>query len=183
MSEEYPPTQEQSAVPPTEPQTKRRWLLPTLVGVGAFVLGVGVGVVGSEGETDTPPPATAVNGGVTASAAAEAPSPEPPPPPPPEPYQPTPADYALTIKTLEKQCFGSAGCNVTFRIELAYVGLESPDPTSTYELTYEVQGGEDPLINTLTVTGDQYSTDESEFISTSSSDAELVAVVMDVTEF
>jgi hypothetical protein len=183
VSEQYPPIQEQpTVVQNAEPPGKRRWLLPTLVGIGAFVLGVGVGVVGGEGETDTSPPTTAANGGVTASAAAEAPSPEPPPPPP-EPYQPTAADYELTIKTLEKQCFGSAGCNVTFRIELAYVGLESPDPTSTYELTYEVQGGEDPLINTLTVTGDQYSTDESEFISTTSSDAELVAVVQDVTEF
>jgi hypothetical protein len=50
MSEQYPPTQEQTAVPPTEPPRKRRWLLPTLVGVGAFILGIGAGAAG--GETD-----------------------------------------------------------------------------------------------------------------------------------
>jgi len=51
MSDYYPPTQEQPAVPPAEPPKKqRRWVLPTLVGVGAFILGIGAGAAG--GETD-----------------------------------------------------------------------------------------------------------------------------------
>jgi hypothetical protein len=51
MSDQYPPTQEQPAVPPAEPPKKqRRWVLPTLVGVGAFILGIGAGAAG--GETD-----------------------------------------------------------------------------------------------------------------------------------
>jgi hypothetical protein len=85
------------------------------------------------------------------------------------------------VKTLEKQCFGSAGCNVTFRIEVGYNGLPL-DPATTYEVTYEVTGGEDPLINTLEVTGENASVPQEETLGTASSDAELVATVTDVSE-
>jgi hypothetical protein len=65
--------------PPTEPR-KRRWLLPTLVGVGTFVLGLLVGVVAGGGDADQPtagpaePTATVT---VTATAAPAEPA-EPP---------------------------------------------------------------------------------------------------------
>jgi hypothetical protein len=72
---------------------------------------------------------------------------------------------------------------VTFRVDLTYLGWEDLDPNVTYELTYEIQGGEDVLINTLEVTGDEYSRDESEQMGTASSDDELTAVVIDVTEY
>jgi hypothetical protein len=98
-------------------------------------------------------------------------------------HEPTADDFELTIKTLEKECFGSAGCNVEFRVELSYLGLLDLDPSVTYELTYEIKGGEDPLINTLEITGDEYSVDESEDIGTESSDDELTAVVLDVSEY
>lgn len=96
-------------------------------------------------------------------------------------YAPSVDDFELTVKTLAKECFGTAGCNATFRVELAYGGREL-DPTTTYELTYEIHGGEDPLINTLTVTGDEYVVDEEEFIGTTSSNADLTAEVLDVSE-
>jgi hypothetical protein len=48
--------------------------------------------------------------------------------------------------------FGSAGCDVDFRIEVGYDGPPL-DPSVTYELAYEVKGGEEPLINTLTIEG------------------------------
>jgi hypothetical protein len=72
--------------------------------------------------------------------------------------------------------------NVTFPVELGYDGPPL-DPSATYEVTYEIKGGGDPLINTLTVSGENYSVDEEEFICTTFSDAELVAAVLEVSEF
>ena len=96
-------------------------------------------------------------------------------------YKPTPTDFTLTVKILEKKCYGSAGCNVTFRIELAYSGPPL-DAGRTYELTYEVAGVEDSYVNTLLVTGTQYRTDDRELVSTKSSKAELKATVTAVAE-
>jgi hypothetical protein len=89
-------------------------------------------------------------------------------------------DFTLTVKTLEKTCFGSAGCNITYRIEVGYNG-PTLDPSNTYEVVYEVRGGEDgPQINTLTVEGDQSSVDSEESISTSSASKKLTAVATSV---
>lgn len=98
-------------------------------------------------------------------------------------YAPTVEDFRLEVKTLGKECFGSAGCNIDFRVELGYSGLPM-DPTATYEVTYEITGGEDPYINTLTVEGSgEYSTDREEFIGTASSDDQLAAEIIDVSEY
>jgi hypothetical protein len=100
-------------------------------------------------------------------------------------YVPTADDFMLTVKILEQECFGSAGCNVRFRVELTHLGgpnYEDLDAAGRYELTYEIEGGEDPYINTLEITGDEYSQDDRQRISTESSDFELTAVVLDVTD-
>ena len=57
-------------IPPTEP-TKRRWLLPTLVGVGGFVVGllIGVAVGGGDDEPTAAPSEPAATGTVTDTAA------------------------------------------------------------------------------------------------------------------
>lgn len=94
---------------------------------------------------------------------------------------PKTTDFKLTVKTLRKQCFGSAGCNINYRIVVAVVG-SPPDASKTYELTYEVRGGESPQVNTLTVTGTEYQVQEEEFISTKSSKNVLTAVVTSVSE-
>jgi hypothetical protein len=97
-------------------------------------------------------------------------------------HEPDAEDFELTVKTLSKECFGSAGCLIDFRIELAYVHTGGDlDPAITYEVTYEISGGESSYVNTLTVTGDQYSTEESESISTAS-DVELGVKITDVSE-
>lgn len=95
---------------------------------------------------------------------------------------PTPKDFTLTIKTTEKECFGSAGCNITFHVTLKQVTSANFDPSKTYELTYDVQGGEDPYTHTLEITGDKYSTDDKEYISTKSSKSVLKAVITSVEE-
>jgi hypothetical protein len=97
-------------------------------------------------------------------------------------YTPTPKDIKLRVKTLEKQCFGSAGCNVTYTIELSYDGPPL-DPDTTYDVTYEVRGPEDgPAVNTLTLTGDEYQTEPEELASTRSSGTKLKARVVEIAE-
>ncbi|UQU62035.1 hypothetical protein COUCH_23655 [Couchioplanes caeruleus] len=94
---------------------------------------------------------------------------------------PTPAksDIVLTPKVTEKHCFGSAGCNVDVKVKMAYGGpvLSADD---TFEVTYEVTGDEDgPVIGTLEVTGDQYTSQE-ESLSTRSSGTKISIKVTDV---
>lgn len=94
--------------------------------------------------------------------------------------RPAAKDFKLTVKTLGKQCFGSAGCNVSYRILVAYSGDEL-DPSVSYDVVYEVRGGEDgPVTNTLTVTGDTSSVQEEESVSTKNRSAKLTVVVTDV---
>lgn len=101
---------------------------------------------------------------------------------------PTPAaaDFSLAIKTTKKECFGSAGCNITFEINLTYAG-PALEPNSSWDVTYDITGGEDPQTNTLTVNFDdtgihgQYQQDGFQFIGTKSSKAVLKAVVTSVT--
>ncbi|MFI6161672.1 hypothetical protein ACIA59_17205 [Micromonospora haikouensis] len=95
----------------------------------------------------------------------------------------TKRDIALKVKILRKQCFGSAGCNVTYRIDVAYRGTADLDPSRTYEVTYQAKGAEDPIINTFEVTGDSASVQQEEMASTKRSGDTLTAVVTDVAEF
>lgn len=96
-------------------------------------------------------------------------------------YTPTKSDFKLNVKVLRKQCFGSAGCNITYRIDVTYTGAEL-DPFKTYEVTYEVKGGEDPIVNTFEVTDDSASVEQEEFASTRRSADKLTAVVTSVSE-
>jgi hypothetical protein len=92
-----------------------------------------------------------------------------------------PEDFKVSLKILTKQCFGSAGCNVTFRIKPAFVGALDMPSSGTTEVTYKVKGGDDPLVNTFTIDEDGTAHfDSEESISTPRSSAKLKAVVTDV---
>ncbi|MEU7877652.1 hypothetical protein [Microbispora bryophytorum] len=110
------------------------------------------------------------------SAAAAAPVSEPAPEITPTP---APSDYDLTAKVLRKACFGSAGCNIDYSIRVAYSGPQMP-ADATYQVTYKVTGGEDEMINTFEITGDQVSVPAEESVSTYSSASKLRAKVTDV---
>jgi hypothetical protein len=94
---------------------------------------------------------------------------------------PTKNDFKLKVKILRKKCFGSAGCNVTYRIDVTYTG-SGLDPSIRYEVTYEVKGGEDPNVNTFEVTGDSASVQQEESTSTKRSGDKLTAVATSVSE-
>lgn len=95
---------------------------------------------------------------------------------------PVAADFALTVKVLEKECFGSAGCNIKYRMVIKQVGSKTFDPNKTYEITYSLKGTVEPVIGTLTVTGDQYNTDEYNRTGTKTSKAVITAVITDISE-
>ena len=101
--------------------------------------------------------------------------------PEPEPIELSTDDFKVGIKILKKRCFGSAGCNVTFRIVPKYTGTSPLPDTGTIEVTYEVKGGEDPLINTFTIEDGTASYASEESIGTPKSSSKLKAKVTDVT--
>lgn len=96
-------------------------------------------------------------------------------------FQPVAESFQVTVKVVRRKCFGSAGCNVTFKIELSQVRGGTLDPDVTYELTYEVRGGKDPFTDTITVLGSHYEIPDEELIQTSGPNKQLTAVVMSVT--
>lgn len=90
----------------------------------------------------------------------------------------TKSTIALTVKTTEKQCFGSAGCNVQYEIRAAIaVGVTPGD----CEVTYEVRGLQDAQIGTLTVLpSGRYTQDSYQSGQTSRASSKLKAVVTDI---
>lgn len=103
------------------------------------------------------------------------------PPAKPASHTPTTAEVALAVKILSKQCFGSAGCNVTYRIEVAYTG--APLETGrVYEVTYEVAGLSDPATNTFRLHEATAEVEEEELGQTKRSADKITATVTAVSE-
>lgn len=102
--------------------------------------------------------------------------------PTPEPsYQPEVSDFTLALKVLDKQCYGSAGCNVEVRVDFKVIDSEVPED-GTFEVTYEVRGGDDgPVVGTIEVDAGKYSPPE-EYLSTARSSSKLSVVVTSVDE-
>jgi hypothetical protein len=95
----------------------------------------------------------------------------------------SPNDFTLKVRILQKECFGSAGCNITFQIKVAEYGGPDDLGEQRFRVVYEVRGGEDgPQTNNLIFEGDSYSYDEEEMIQTSSSSRRLTAKVVEVVE-
>jgi hypothetical protein len=169
--------------PPPPPKTPRTFTGRSVLALttAAFAVGLILGAVATnsgDGETSsgerpkaaatTRPPASTIEEAVTTSPGPTYPEPEP-------------SDFKLTVKVLKKENFGGAGSNITFRIVAGWD--KTYDPDKTYEVTYEVRGGEDgPQINTLEVEGDEYRTPQEEYASTSSTSARLTARVTSVEE-
>jgi hypothetical protein len=194
-----PPYPQPAPLPPPPPevvrQAKQKRFGFLALGITALVAGlitllVSLGISAPrDGGTTTAGPAPTVTKTVTEPAVVEGgsePNEEPTPEPEPrteEPaaFDPKPKDFKVGIKVLEKQCFGSAGCSITFRIIPSYVGSQPfPDEGRT-EVTYVVTGGEDDITNTFEIDSEGTAHfDEEEFVDTSSSSRKLVAKVTEV---
>ena len=96
-------------------------------------------------------------------------------------YVPKPSDFKIGVRVRSKECFGSAGCIIEYQIDPQYVGSQSLGDGS-YDVTYEVRGGTDPIINTFQIDSGSASYDQEEMADTSSAGARLTARVTDVYE-
>lgn len=169
---------------PPQPKKSRKGLWISLGVVGVVALGClgtfGAILSAADDATKTPGDKSISTTSAPIAAPAKTSS-APAAPAKPKPADPKPADFKLTVKTLEKQCFGSAGCLVTYRIsDVTYSG-PGLDEDKSYEITYKVTGLKDPKIGTFTLNGDgSYSVDEQENGDTSSSSKVLKAVVTSV---
>lgn len=115
-------------------------------------------------------------GAVTASASSVA---KAKPKPTPSPKLKT-GDVTLTVKIKDKQCFGSAGCNLEYTIDAAVSSTALiPDEC---DVTYEVKGFDDGTqVHTLTIRNDGvYQQDGFQSGSTSSSAKKLTAKATEV---
>ncbi|MFD1085201.1 hypothetical protein [Micromonospora andamanensis] len=168
---------------PPMPPVKKKSKLPWIIGGAALVVLlcfggcaavlVAAGDAADEGkkvaQSATPTPKAGAAAAPATSAAA------------PSYSTPKSSDFKLKVKMLDKQCFGSAGCNVEFRVsEVTYVGA-GLDPDATYEISYEFKGLEDPMIGTFELSGDgSYSIEDREFGMTRRSSDKVKAEVTDV---
>jgi hypothetical protein len=165
------------------PGKPKRFGWPTVIITAVVALGVG-GIAGGATQTSTTasPAATAT---VTETVAAGAePTDKPTEEPTQEPtgFTPHKSDFKIGIKIIEKKCFGSAGCSITYRIKPDYVGTQELPETGTIEVSYQVTGDSSgPQQNTFTIEGGQASFDKEEFADTPSSSTKLVAKVTEVT--
>lgn len=101
----------------------------------------------------------------------------------PPPYMPTAADFTVAIQVTSKHCFGSAGCNVTYRIQPTYVGHTPLDPAQQYTVTYQVTGPKDgPQINSFTIQGTQATINQEEIADVPSSQTQMTAQVTEVLQ-
>ncbi|MEV7970491.1 hypothetical protein AB0O34_31565 [Sphaerisporangium sp. NPDC088356] len=172
----FPPPQQPGFPPPQRPVQKGVGKLAvTLIAVAALAVGcVGGFAIGGAGK--------AVTSGTSAPVAqsgGEQPVVDETSTEPAAEYTPKRSDFEVTIKTISKKCYGSAGCNVTYRAELAYGGPPLPDD-KTYTVSYKLTGGDDSTIGSIDVTGDQMSRPSEEMISTPSSTSVLKAKVTQV---
>ncbi|GEB12049.1 hypothetical protein NSI01_03640 [Pimelobacter simplex] len=86
-----------------------------------------------------------------------------------------PRNIRIGVKTRSKECFGSAGCNVTVQIDPDYAGNQDVS-SGSWEITYEIRGGEDPVVETMTLEDGTFSFPEEQFLQTTSSNSKLTAV-------
>jgi hypothetical protein len=177
---------------PTDPHTNNKhtnltWIIPAAVLAVMLVFGAGwlAGSAYSSGTDDSGRTNTAATTTVEEHLAAPdtVPSTEPAvTEDTPEPTSgPTPAtsDIKLKVKVTDKECFGSAGCNVGIKLQLSYSG-PALSPDDTFAVTYEVTGGEDgPVIGTVEMSNGQYEVPQ-ETLSTKSSKSKISAKVTGV---
>lgn len=187
----HPPAPPWGAPPPPPAAKPRRKLWPWLLGGAAVFLlllgGCGALLASIADEAaKTPAPGSRSTPLATAEATPSetADGIQETTPPPPEPaYTPTAKDFRIAVKVVSRQCFGSAGCLVSYRVAPTYVGKHPLSESVEYEVTYEVRGVDDgPAVNTFTVTGGESSVQSEETAQTPSSTTKLSAVATDVVE-
>lgn len=167
-------------MPPPRSKVKRFGFLALAIAavIGLFAGGM---VATFGGATTVTPAAPAPTVTVTQTVEAE---PEPTEEPEPEPaaYKAKKSDWKVGVKVRGKQCFGSAGCNVTVKLDPPYVGDRPLPDTGTIEVFYNLSGDESgPIAGSFTVTDSQIHFTEEVSMSTMSSGTKIKAKITDAT--
>ncbi|WP_329215197.1 hypothetical protein OG352_06270 [Streptomyces sp. NBC_01485] len=167
--------------PPAPPKKNRTHLI--IIGAAAAVIAAVVAtgiVVVQAGNNDSKPAATPGPSlyGMEGTAAAVT---EPELEPEPTYAALTPADFTIELRTTKRQCFGSAGCNVTVEPNLTYVGIGDIDPSVVYSITYEIRGDESgPVIATAELSNETSLNYTPSLISTVSAGTKVSVTITDV---
>ncbi|MFE7727417.1 hypothetical protein ACFU5D_16680 [Streptomyces anthocyanicus] len=179
MSQPTPPMPD---FPPTTAPKKSRTnaiIIGAAVAIIAAIIGTGVVVVQNQ-NGDSKPAATAETS--TPAEDLAAPAVEETEDPEPAYAELTPADFEMKLRTTRRQCFGSAGCNLTVEPDLTYTGLTGDiDPDAVYDITYEIKGDESgPVIATAELSNETSLNYRPSLITTVSSGTKVSVKITDV---
>lgn len=171
--------------PPPIPKTAKTkrfgFLALTLVGLSALLVGSAVGALSDSDDPTAGKPIATATATVTKTAQASAdPVPEPEPEPTTDTYTPKKSDFVVKVKITDKQCFGSAGCSIDYKITPQYAGSGELPDTGVIEVTFEILGDEDPITGSFTVEGGQVEYDKEGFMSTPRSSTKVTSKITDV---
>lgn len=93
------------------------------------------------------------------------------------------SDFNLKIKLLDKQCFGSAGCNIEYEVEAVYLGERNDLDGVRLDITYRVTGDDSGAqIGTISLDNGRYDM-EQRSASTSSEGVQLAAHIATVSSY
>lgn len=180
MTDLTPPPMPDYLPPAPEPPAPKKSrtnlvIIGSAVAVIAAVVATGLVVVQSKDDGSKPAAAASATTS-TPVTKAEAPDPTPS-------YDEVTADsFTIKLKTTSRQCFGSAGCNLTVEPDLTYLAdSESIDPDAVYEITYEIHGDESgPVIETAELSDQTSLNYTPSTISTGSASTKVSVKITDV---
>jgi hypothetical protein len=177
MTSPTPPPLPDFPPPPPQPKKSRTNLIIIASAAAVIAAIVGTGIVVAQSRDGGGKPAAASKSSAPAAKAAAEPDPSPT-------YEVLDKDsFVMTLKTTKRQCFGSAGCNVTVEPELSYVGAGDIDPDATYDITYKIHGDESgPVIETAELSDESNLSYTPSLIQTASSSTKVTVDITDVTE-
>jgi hypothetical protein len=170
MSTLPPPPPGASPAPPPQPyppsapvaKKSRGWLWGVIGLVVGLIIGGAIGAGASGSDDDTASVEVVAGDEPAATTTTKAPTTTTTKP---APYTPKPEDFTIGIIETERSCFGSAGCNIQYRIEVSYTGLPVKDG-SEWLVTYDVLGGETTKTASFTITDEGKYEYRPDFIST-----------------
>ncbi|WP_436698942.1 hypothetical protein [Nocardioides sp. BYT-33-1] len=181
------PTEPPKVVPATGPSRRSRPLLLVNLGLVAIIASIALGFAigrstAPDADSSSETRSTKASDDVSDYWAAKEADSEPE-----EAEEPTldlgPDDFQLKVKIVEKQCFGSAGCNIQYKVEPIYAGELAEIEDALFDITFRVTGDESgPQLGTLTLDGGSYDV-ETRSASTSGSGVKLKASVTEVTVY
>ncbi|WP_405994781.1 hypothetical protein [Streptomyces sp. NBC_00986] len=172
-----PPTPSNDPSPPAKKPRTNLVIIGSAAAVIAAIVATGFVVTQSRNDGSEPASTANPNAHTEDAVPAEKPDPEPT-------YITVDADsFTIGLKTTARQCFGSAGCNVTVEPDLTLLGdTEAIDPDAVYEITYEIHGDESgPVIETAELSDRTSLNYTPSMISTASSGTQVSAEITDVS--